>query len=538
MIYATPWRSINRNPGGAVSQDWLRFLGNHKCWGISLVAVLLLLPMALGALMSWAGLSSVGGAGAGAIAPIAAAMIAVSTGLRKAHVKLASAHQKVQQAIERKSATEAAARARAKAEFEEAARATAEAEQRLRATEAALKEAEEDYEAQTGKGRILQFVRDRVTSGDYRKQLSFIAQIRRDFDELSVLMNDQPVPKQSKERRKQHTKRVEALIEEAGELLNEPEKQRLQATYSPLNTTTSPVFERIVLYIDDLDRCPADQVVVVLQAIHLLLAYPLFVVFVAVDVRWLQQALEKEYDQLSDEGAVKGDHASARDYLEKIFQVPYWVRAMSPDNTKDLLSDLMNVATPADVPEVRPDPIIDPERDKPFTEKVDPNTDIPPKSKREGFRLVAPSPVQLQFSKEEENFAKALSAGLDGSPRRTLRFINSYRLIKASLTPAEGRKLSEGGYRAVLALLAIQVCTDAVAEDIPNLKEGFSALATVLNKEPDAVMKWANSISSNGIKQKMVATLEAYQQAGGAMNELTDHLALVSRFSFSQQSRA
>ena len=149
--------------GGAVSQDWLRFLGNHKCWGISLVAVLLLLPMALGALMSWAGLSSVGGAVAGAIAPIAAAMIAVSTGLRKAHVKLASAHQKVQQAIERKSATEAAARARAKAEFEEAARATAEAEQRLRATEAALKEAEEDYEAQTGKGRILQFVRDRVT---------------------------------------------------------------------------------------------------------------------------------------------------------------------------------------------------------------------------------------------------------------------------------------------------------------------------------------------------------------------------------------
>ncbi|MEZ5024500.1 MAG: P-loop NTPase fold protein [Chitinophagales bacterium] len=42
--------------------------------------------------------------------------------------------------------------------------------------------------------------------------------------------------------------------------------------------------ERIVLYIDDLDRCPPKKVVEVLQAIHLILAFPLFVVVVGVDV--------------------------------------------------------------------------------------------------------------------------------------------------------------------------------------------------------------------------------------------------------------
>ena len=43
-------------------------------------------------------------------------------------------------------------------------------------------------------------------------------------------------------------------------------------------------FERVVLCVDDLDRCPPEKVVDVLQAMHLLLYFPLFVV-VAVDSR-------------------------------------------------------------------------------------------------------------------------------------------------------------------------------------------------------------------------------------------------------------
>ena len=54
-----------------------------------------------------------------------------------------------------------------------------------------------------------------------------------------------------------------------------------------------PRINRIVLYIDDLDRCPERKVVDVLQAVHLLLAYPLFVVVVGVDPRWLLHSLEE-----------------------------------------------------------------------------------------------------------------------------------------------------------------------------------------------------------------------------------------------------
>jgi KAP family P-loop domain len=52
-----------------------------------------------------------------------------------------------------------------------------------------------------------------------------------------------------------------------------------------------PEIDRFVLYIDDLDRCPPRRVVEMLDAIHLLLAVPLFVVVVAVDPRWLLRSL-------------------------------------------------------------------------------------------------------------------------------------------------------------------------------------------------------------------------------------------------------
>ena len=67
-----------------------------------------------------------------------------------------------------------------------------------------------------------------------------------------------------------------------------------------------------------------------LEAIHLLLAVELFVVVVAVDPRWLLQALHSHYrDQLSGpaDGTTVADderalwRPSAVQYLEKIFQV-------------------------------------------------------------------------------------------------------------------------------------------------------------------------------------------------------------------------
>lgn len=170
----------------------------------------------------------------------------------------------------------------------------------------------------------------------YRQAEGLIAQIRRDFRSLA-----------------DHIQAIEA--EGAG----------VSADAGP-----SPP-DRIVLYIDDLDRCEPRRVVEVLQAVHLLLAFELFVVVVAVDPRWLLRALKVHYpDMLLDperqahgaggdetpEGAEPEDTdetshgtymATPRDYLEKIFQIPYSVPAMGPAASREYLRDLVERTDPS-----------------------------------------------------------------------------------------------------------------------------------------------------------------------------------------------
>ena len=101
--------------------------------------------------------------------------------------------------------------------------------------------------------RITQFVQERAASAEYRQYLGLIALIRRDFDQLAELLLKRKDPEYT------------------------------------------PPFDRIILYIDDLDRCRAELVVQVLEAVHLLLALPLFVVVVGVDPRWLEESLKRHY---------------------------------------------------------------------------------------------------------------------------------------------------------------------------------------------------------------------------------------------------
>ncbi len=71
-----------------------------------------------------------------------------------------------------------------------------------------------------------------------------------------------------------------------------------RAEWRASGSVTPPPLERIVLYIDDLDRCPPRRVVEVLEAVHLMLALDLFVVVVAVDARWLIRSLNYYHHEL------------------------------------------------------------------------------------------------------------------------------------------------------------------------------------------------------------------------------------------------
>jgi len=105
--------------------------------------------------------------------------------------------------------------------------------------------------------------------------------------------------------------------------------------------------DRIVLYIDDLDRCSPTQVVNVLQAVHLLLALDLFVVVVGVDPRWLLRSLQRQYPTMLDtpaEGKPDDDGwaVSPEDYLEKIFNIPLVLPGLSPGSFERILRGIVD----------------------------------------------------------------------------------------------------------------------------------------------------------------------------------------------------
>jgi hypothetical protein len=147
--------------------------------------------------------------------------------------------------------------------------------ERLRAATAKVADFEQQV-ADLRDGRSLtRFLSDRSGSQDYRRHEGVIAVVRRDFEALTQRLADPGAMKDGR--------RV----------------------------------DRIILYIDDLDRCPEEKVVEVLEAVHLLLAFRLFVVVVAVDSRWLEHALAKAYGAFDARARKPEWRTTPQDYLEK-----------------------------------------------------------------------------------------------------------------------------------------------------------------------------------------------------------------------------
>jgi hypothetical protein len=174
-------------------------------------------------------------------------------------------------------------------------------EDRRRAVQQEMASVREHLALVDATARLSAFLDDRASPHAYREFRGLIGQVRSDLERLAESLD------------------------------------RARGEWKVSRSSAAAPLERIVLYIDDLDRCPPPRVVEVLEAIHLMLTLNLFVVVVAVDARWLITSLECHYQQMF--GAAKdptaapaaevaytapdAGPASPVDYLDKIFQIPY-----------------------------------------------------------------------------------------------------------------------------------------------------------------------------------------------------------------------
>lgn len=79
-----------------------------------------------------------------------------------------------------------------------------------------------------------------------------------------------------------------------------------------------PKDQKIVVIIDDLDRCTADKIAGTLETIKLLLTYDIFFIFLAIDTGIVARAVEQHHKDLLAEA-----NRSGYLYLDKIIQIPF-----------------------------------------------------------------------------------------------------------------------------------------------------------------------------------------------------------------------
>ena len=446
------------------------------------------------------------------------------------------------------------------------------AQKALGDADANLIAARQDFETGTARARLTQFIRAKVTAGDYAKHLGIIATIRRDFSQLAALMaNASHAPDEVLERDKlendaharvtvflsrlEQTPDLKLTANEFTSLfaLLEPKKclevfnknkpllqkhlegnageiTQIEKRLQQVSQVKPPRFTRIVLYIDDLDRCEPEKVVQVLQAVHLLLCFPLFVVVVAVDARWVSRALRQQYPGLLREphvgrattnGNGNGREpaeedvlaATSHDYLEKIFQIPYWVRPMDEAAARKYVAGIARRdglvqsagQTSTRTANVASENVVNGNATGASATGVaaSSNTSPPPPSSTasnanvDGAAASAPPPPPaptvaqtvwegMTLTDPELKLLERFSPWAGSTPRRATRFVNTYRLIKTSLPPpllAEliGTSGESHVYRTLIAQLAMLTGSPHAATELFRVMAANSGKETLLN---------------------------------------------------------
>lgn len=347
------------------------------------------------------------------------------------------------------------------------------AKERLAEARARVRRIEEELHELRPERRLYRFIEQRAQAKDYRSQLGLVSLAREDFKKLNefFLETDAVIAKETE---------ADANLSEEERVAKKEQRKELGAR-----------IDRIVLFVDDLDRCSPTKVVDVLQAVHLLLAYPLFAVVVGVDQRCLKRSLEDERPGL----VANGNGASARepiatplDYLEKIFHIPFHLPKMAGKDFANLIDKL----TESDASKEKPD---DAGKEKQPAAGVKPlaqvkgggeqandadaggeevngeNIDGEPVPPNDGeTQELQPKPVRVIGSSplfDWERTALGEYHEFISTPRGATRLLNTYRLARAGIrrdTPDEtqvswtafqGDEKSNGEFRIAMLLLAV-----------------------------------------------------------------------------------
>lgn len=451
---------VLRTTGGFLPMVWR--LVQHKTQTVALAATFMVLCLATAALVLRSGWGWVGSL-ATAAGSVGAAVLTASRYINPAAEQVNKGLAAVESAIATASAVEADLRTRRGQQERElelelagiddeiarASQAIAALDEQIAATQASA-------DALTVGRRLYDFLADRAAG--YQKHQGVVGMLHRDF------------------------RLLDAQLLAYGDVRDSTAGQD-----SVAKATGWPAADRVVLYIDDLDRCAPAKVLEVLEAVHLLLALELFVVVVGVDPRWLQRSLRHQYRDLVTSGDPRTDpylRAMPIEYLEKIFQIPLTLPAMEPEGYARLIGSLAPTFSPRE--QARAGAAAPLTRPRASTTESPGGDRAPTRALMEvevGSAASGSHGESIDLTESEVEFAQKLGALVD-SPRAAKRLMNTYRLIRAtrhvgSRSRFLGNDGKPGEYRAVLTLLAVAAGHPTMADRLLVALQDAAAHPTI-----------------------------------------------------------
>jgi KAP-like P-loop domain-containing protein len=354
---------------------------------------------------------------------------------------------------------------------------------------------------------VQQFVQARIEGGGYSQSLGPLAGVQADLRELSRALSS-----------------------------HEIDADRLRELFP-----RGPA--RVALFIDDLDRCPPDRVVQVLEATQLLLKTRLFVVVLALDVRYVSRALERVYEGvLARLGAPSG-----LDYIEKIIQIPYRVPLLDAQSFAEYLRGQVDVAPAEDDAVPRPvDPLRDESRPPGRQGRIRRDAALRHPTDPEQRLQWQQLPTKLlRFTVAEVERLQHCAGDLGLTPRAAKRLVNVYKLLKIIWTREPNRRPRDGDEDAIVGLLALACAWPHPMREVfaylearvfqrpgTQLREVVGVLARACARSPWQEQAWARadvaaravlpSVRIEELSPEAVATAQMFSFVGDIGYDPTD----------------
>jgi hypothetical protein len=238
----------------------------------------------------------------------------------------------------------------------------------------------------------------------------------------------------------------------SGEEPGDPTLQGFRDEFATLMEDLDDV-QRVVVLVDDLDRCLPETVVMSLEAIKLFLSVPKMAFVIAADGRLVELAIAQRFGTTQQGGRM------AREYLEKIVQIPVSVPALGLGDTEAYLSlmllerhldssseALRRLAAHCDERRRRAEPSV----------FLDVPSELVPDKAKPDLALAA-------------MLAPVLYKELDGNPRRLKRFLNAF-WIRSGIARRRGAAPEETALAKLMVLEQLE--PDAFAQLLDWLGDG------------------------------------------------------------------